>query len=146
MNVKIITLLISALSISTAMSATVEDMDHRLDSLFGAHQPYHAFFDRLQTSVAHKDKDRLALMVSYPITVSVKGKKTRIRTASDFKKHYDVIFTPVYSRAITRQKYEDLFARDLGVMVGDGGQLWFSGVCPDSACKTTRVLITGINN
>ncbi|MEI2263681.1 hypothetical protein [Erwinia sp. CGal63] len=140
----VILLLTLFLGVGNTFAATVQEVDQRLDSLFGSHQPYRDFFMDLQKAVAAKDKDRVVTLVAYPLKVGVKGKEHIFRTPAMLKKRYDSVFTPELSQIIVSQKYEELFARDQGVMMGDG-QLWFSGVCADKACKKSRVLITRIN-
>lgn len=140
----VILLLTLFIGMGNAFSATVQEVDQRLDLLFGSHQPYHDFLNDLQQAVAAKDKTKVAAMASYPLKVSLKGKEKTFRNPAALKKNYDSVFTPELSKIILDQKYEELFARDQGVMVGDG-QLWFSGVCADKACKKSRVLISRVN-
>lgn len=141
----VILLLTLFIGMGNAFSATVEEVDRRLDFLFGSHQPYHDFLNELQQAVAAKDKAKVAAMASYPLKVGLKGKEKTFRNPAALKKSYNSVFTPELSKVILSQKYEDLFARDQGVMVGDSGQLWFSGICADKACKKSRVLIIRIN-
>lgn len=133
------------LGMGNVYAATTQEVDQRLDFLFGSHQKYQDFLGELQQAVAAKDKAKVATMIAYPLEVGLKEKAKTYRTAAMLKKHYGSVFTPDLSRVIIAQKYEDLFARDQGVMVGDSGQLWFSEVCQDKACHNTRVLITRIN-
>ncbi|WP_380179496.1 hypothetical protein [Kalamiella sp. sgz302252] len=146
MKTRLVMLLLTLLlGVGTAYSATQQEVDQRLDFLFGSHQQYHDFLTDLQKAVAAKDKAKVAAMASYPLKVGLKGKEKTFRNPAALKKGYDSVFTPELSKIILEQKYEDLFARDRGVMVGDSGQLWFSGVCADKACKKSRVLIIRIN-
>ena len=52
--------------------------------------------------------------------------------------------TPKVLAAIKRQTYASLFANDRGVMIGDG-EVWFSAVCRDAACKDAPIRIIAIN-
>jgi hypothetical protein len=127
-----------------AFAQTDQEVDARMDALFGAHEPYRAFFDRLQHAVAAGDKKAVADMVSYPVAVHRAGKETTLRTKRDFIAQYQSIFTPQLVDVVARQKYATLFVRDQGAMIGDG-EIWFSGVCRDNACTQSDVKITAFN-
>jgi hypothetical protein len=127
-----------------AFAQTDQDVDAHIDALFGAHEPFRAFFDRLQQAVAAGDKNAVADMISYPIAVHRAGKETTLRSKRDFIARYQSIFTPQLVDIVARQKYAMLFVRDQGAMIGNG-EIWFSGVCRDNACKQSDVKITAFN-
>lgn len=146
MNIRLAVLLVTLFTgVGNAYSATAQEVDRRLDFLFGSHQKYHDFLSDLQQAVAAKDQAKVATMIAYPLKVGLKGKVTTWRTPAMLQKNYNSVFTPDLVHVISAQKYEELFARDQGVMIGDSGQLWFGEVCQDKACHKTRVLITRIN-
>lgn len=121
------------------------EMDERLDALFGAHEPFHAFFDQLQKLAAEGDKAAIATLVAYPFETEVDKKKTVLKSEADFTASYDKLFTPGVLKEIEQQTYETLFARDQGVMIG-GGSVWFAASCADDECKTLNpVKIIAIN-
>ncbi|MRT55197.1 hypothetical protein GJV11_03595 [Enterobacteriaceae bacterium RIT693] len=128
----------------TALAASEQEMNARLEQLFSSHQNYHDFFNNLKAQIAAKNKPEVAKLVAYPITVKLGGKKVQIKSQPQLIKNYDAIFTPDLVAAVSAQQYEDLFANDQGLMIGKG-QIWFSGVCRDNQCKKSTVLITGIN-
>lgn len=106
-----------------------EVMDERLDTLYGSHAEYYAFLDRLQKDVAQKRKRNVARMVQYPITIHMGvGKQRVIYTPMQFTKQYDRIITEKVASAVKKQTYDTLFARDIGLMIGNG-EIWFSSVC-----------------
>jgi hypothetical protein len=121
------------------------DINATLDSLYGEHQPYEDFFNALKQAVAAKDKQTVAGMVSYPFKTKVSGKSLTIRATPDFVARYDAIFTSKVVSAIEQQSYDSLFARDIGVMIGQG-EVWFTGVCQDNQCKQRTVKIIAVNN
>lgn len=123
---------------------TDQAVDSRMDFLFGSHVPYRQFFDQLKQAVARGDKPAVAGMVKYPITVALHGKKVTLRTKRDFVAHYDAIFTPKLVDLVAHQTYATLFSPDQGVMIG-GGEIWFSGICRDKACKDVSVKIITLN-
>ncbi|MDR5817199.1 hypothetical protein QCE62_26715 [Caballeronia sp. LZ033] len=135
-----------ALPVATfAQDAQTEtDVDARMDALFGAHEPYRAFFDRLQRAVAANDSKAVAALVSYPVAVHRAGTEMTLRTRREFIAHYASIFTPKLVDIVAQQKYAALFVRDQGAMIGNG-EIWFSGVCRDKACKQSDVKITAFN-
>jgi hypothetical protein len=123
---------------------TAQDVDARMDALFGAHEPYHAFFDQLKRAVAAKDKNAVAGMIKYPVAIHHANDQTILRTRKDFLARYDRIFTPKLVDIVARQDYATLFVRDEGAMIGDG-EIWFSGVCRDQACKQSDIKIIAFN-
>ena len=129
-----------ALAAAPAPSHAQETTDQRFDSLFGAHEPYRAFFQTLRTAIAKGDAKGVAALVSYPLSVRIGGKKTTIANAAAFERHYAQIVTPALRRAVAEQEYDDLFANWQGVSIGDG-TLWFSGMG-----DSQEVRITAINN
>lgn len=139
-------LFLSLAGTGSGLCATAQQVDQRLDFLFGSHEKFHNFFNDMQHAVGANDRAKLATMIAYPLNVSLQGKKFVIHNQSEFGKRYPAIFTPAFRKAITDQKYADLFARDTGVMVGANGELWFSEICKDATCKKSRVLIVGLNN
>ncbi|MEG3130276.1 hypothetical protein SC171_18875 [Pantoea cypripedii] len=132
----------------SAYAATDTEMDVRIDQLMGegTHQQYHDFFDKLQKAVADKDSKTIASLVDYPITVYVNKRKTNIKNAQDFIRVYDKVFDKKFSDIILEKKYSDLFVRDTGVMVGDAGELWYSGICTKKDCSKFVIRIIAINN
>lgn len=140
--------LLSLVIAGSAYAATDHDMDVRIDQLMGegTHQQYHAFFDTLQNAVAKKDKAKIASLIDYPITVYVDKRKTDIKKPSEFIRVYDKVFDKKLSVLILNKKYSDLFVKDTGVMVGDTGELWYSGICTEKDCSKFIIRIIAINN
>ncbi|QKJ89277.1 hypothetical protein PMPD1_4379 (plasmid) [Paramixta manurensis] len=125
-----------------------QETDARLDALMGAnsHQRYHDFLNKLQKSVEERDKETVASMVDYPLTVTVGRKEIDITDSRIFIKNYDKIFTESLVKIILNQKYSDLFFKDTGIMVGPHGELWFSGICTVNDCSKFDIKIMQINN
>lgn len=117
---------------------TAAEVDSSLDALFGAHQPYHQFFEHLQKAVAADDKAAVAALVDYPFQARINGKAVKLRDAAHFVADYDKIVTAKVKHAVAGQTYETLFANWQGVMIGDG-EVWFSGVGKDNAVKITAI-------
>jgi hypothetical protein len=89
---------------------------------FNSKETFLKFFDQLQSATAKKDQAALAKLILYPMRVNGKTPKT-IRTPSDFLKNFDSTFTVKIQNVIAKQRADQLFCRDQGVMFGNG-ELW----------------------
>jgi len=123
-----------------ARAQSEAEVNARLDGLFGDHRPYRAFFTDLKAAVVAGNKQAVVAMVSYPLTVKTGGKAVSLRSAQDLLARYDQVVTARVTAAVRKQTYETLFARDTGVMIGDG-EVWFSGICSDNACRRRTVKV-----
>jgi hypothetical protein len=133
----------------TASGATVaevpgDDLNQRLDVLFGEHEPYREFLRDLQGAVAANARQQVAAMVSYPLRTRIRDQIVRLGDAQQFLAHYAEILTPKTVEAISRQSYQGLFANSRGVMIGTG-QVWFSGICLDASCRVRTIRIIAFN-
>lgn len=129
---------------STEPDDIVAAVDARLDLLFGEHDPYRAFLRQLQAAVAEDSREQVAAMVSYPLNTKLNGRAVRIRTPRQFLGHYEALLPPKTRQLIARQSYGELFANSAGAMIGNG-ELWFSGICKDKACRSHVIKITALN-
>jgi hypothetical protein len=128
-----------------ALAQSDKEMNVKLDELLGQHEVYHSFFTDLKKAVSASDKNAVAAMVHYPITVSIGGKDVKIKSGKDFVSHYDHVFSDKIVTAIEKQNYAALFANDQGIMIGDG-EVWINGICLDHDCKKQAVKIVTINS
>ncbi|MCX8955963.1 hypothetical protein [Erwinia psidii] len=130
----------------TVFAGSDNETDARLDTLMGlnSHEQYHNVFNKLQKAV--KEKEAVAAMVDYPLTVTVSHKAIDIADNRALIKVYDKIFTNRLVKIILDQRYADLFAKETGVMVGPHGELWFSGLCTVNDCSKFDIKIMQINN
>ncbi len=83
-----------------AAAQTAGDMNATLDTLFGEHAPYHAFFDTLKKAVAAGDKEAVAAMVDYPFQARIDGKAVKIRDTAHFIADYDKVVTAKVKHAL----------------------------------------------
>src|ERR1700733_2268048 len=116
-----------------------------INQAFGEHAKYEAVILSFQKAVAEHDSAAVAELVSYPISVAIKGRKTTVSNAKAFVANYDAIMTPDIVATVKNQKYEDLFVNSHGVMFGTG-QVWVNGVCKDNSCKTLDVKVITIQH
>jgi hypothetical protein len=97
-----------------------------------------SFLDRLKAAAKNKDHGALASLVRYPLAMHDNGKVIKIyRTRTALLATFDAVFTPRVLQAIEAAKFETLFVRDQGAMIGDG-EIWFDG-------RNGRVLVKAIN-
>lgn len=95
---------------------------------------YRRFLTQLQTAVRANDRSAVAGLISYPLRVNFAGQAKYYRNARLVLADYERIFTPRVRSAVLAQRFEDLFGRDQGVMVGDGA-VWFDHICRNSSCS-----------
>jgi hypothetical protein len=143
----ILYVLVTVSACAAAELAFAEDnaTNGAIDQAFGDHAKYQAVILSFQKAVAAHNSAGVAELVSYPISVSVNGRKTTIPNAKAFIANYDAIMTPDIVSTVTSQKYEDLFVNSHGVMFGNG-QVWVNGVCKDNSCKTLDVKVITIQH
>jgi hypothetical protein len=102
-----------------------------------------SFLATLQQAVRNDDRQALASLVSYPITVRIDGAPTTLADPAAFSARYPEVMTEPVRAAIEAAEPATLFANSDGVMIGRG-ELWFGGVYEDGA-KTYDIRIVGIN-
>jgi hypothetical protein len=83
------------------------------------------FLSQLQSAFAANDKDKIADMVSYPMTQVHNGKPVKIATRAKLLSEFDQIFTPQVRSKIASQSSRCLFGTALGAVIGDG-EVWFT--------------------
>jgi hypothetical protein len=133
---------LSSAALAPAVAQT-PNVSQTIDTVLGDHTKYQAMIAALQAGVKNKDTAAVAALVSYPITVKIHGKKTRIKTAADFATNYDAIITPAIAAVIENQKYDDLMVNAQGIMFGKG-EVWINGICKDTACSQSDVKVVTI--
>jgi hypothetical protein len=111
--------------------STVEDYDRKLAP------KAREFLHRLQEAVRAADRHRIAAMVHYPLLVNRSGGRRSVRTAPQFEREYDSIFTAGVRKAIEEQTPACLFANYQGVTIG-GGEVWYDEQ-PDGSLKIKTV-------
>jgi hypothetical protein len=82
------------------------------------------FLTALQASVKAGDKQKVAMMARYPLSVYLNGRHRVIRNPPALLTDYDHIFTASMRKAIIMEAPDCLFANWQGVMIGHG-EVWF---------------------
>lgn len=103
------------------------------------------FFDEIQDRVRTDDKERLAGLILYPLSIHFAGgEEEKLNNEAEFVAQYEEIATPKWKDAILSQAPARLFASWQGLMVGSG-ELWFAPVCVDGGdCQAKKMLIISI--
>jgi hypothetical protein len=115
-----------------------------MERIYGDHRVYEDFFYSFRSSVLSKEVEKVSSHINYPLNwYSADGVKT-IDSKEQFIEQYHNIFTTHLYSIVNDQKFESLFAKDAGVMFGQG-EVWFSGVCVNEECKKVIVKVTAIN-
>jgi hypothetical protein len=85
------------------------------------------FLQDLQQAVASDDRSTVAVMVSFPITITVAGKRVVLHNRSQLLKYYDLAFDTKVKGFIAKQRLSDLFCNWKGLMIGRG-EVWLNTV------------------
>jgi hypothetical protein len=103
-------------------------------------QEVEAFADKVQSYVKNDNREQLAEVVSYPITVKIEGKPVNIQNKDEFVQLYDQIFYAKYKQAISNAVTKYLFANSKGIMFGENMyNTWINEI-------DSKLMITAINN
>jgi hypothetical protein len=79
---------------------------------------------RFWNAVKQGDKRTVASLVRYPIEVQVAGRPKTLHSPDELVSEYDLVFSPEFRKAIASAARRNMFARDLGIMLGSG-EVWF---------------------
>jgi hypothetical protein len=95
---------------------------------------YATFLKHLQAAVQTGDRGAVIKLIGFPLRVKSNGRSQLYRDARSVRADYDRIFTPKVTQAILGQRFDRLFGRDQGLMIGDG-QVWFDHICANTQCS-----------
>ena len=85
------------------------------------------FLSAFKSAVAANDAGAVAALTSFPLEVSIDGRRQRVASGARFVQLYKEIFTPCLERVVAAATSDELFANANGVMFGSGA-IWFSPV------------------
>ncbi len=120
-----------------------QTLEHRLRDFSLDPDEARRFLGLIKEFISRKDKQKLALLVDYPIKVNLRGKTFQIKSREDFIRNYNEIITPRVRKSALKQNFEDLFVNWQGVMIGSG-EIWFGAVIQKGG--RTGLKIIAINN
>jgi hypothetical protein len=104
------------------------------------------FLLEIQDSLRTDNKEKLASLVYYPITIRLEGNNDKeIQNAEEFIANYEKIVTPEWKDIILSQEPARLFTNWQGAMVSRG-ELWFTPVCINQSCQDAKLYIVTINH
>ena len=102
------------------------------------------FLLEIQDSLRSDNKEKLAGLVHYPITISLLDEsELKIQNAAEFIANYEKIVTSEWKALVLAQEPSELFSNWQGAMV-HRGELWFTPVCLDETCDTWQFFIVAI--
>lgn len=108
-------------------------------------QDVESFVSTIQSYIKNNNKEQLAELVAYPISVKIEDKFTNIKNKDEFIKKYDKIFYTKYKEAMSTAYTKYLFVNYKGIMFGSGVQnMWINDVTTDNG--SSKLLITAIIN
>jgi hypothetical protein len=99
---------------------------------------YAAFLSSLQAAVRASDEDAVIKLLAFPLRVNFRGRSQLYRDADSVRRDYGTIFTTRVTGAILSQRFDRLFGRDQGLMIGDG-QVWFDHVSPSGPVRIRAI-------
>jgi len=95
---------------------------------------YQTFLIDLQSAVRTGNRPAVVKLIDLPLRVNgPNGRRLTYRSGGSVQRDYERIFTARVRGAILQQRFENLFGRDKGVMIGNG-EVWFDHTCPNPSC------------
>src|SRR5687768_1810515 len=92
--------IVAAVAMATPAGPTSAQTDSAGQSLASDPALLEPFLRELQRAVAADNRQAVAALVEYPITVFIGGVRVPMRDAAALTEHYDQIFTPELKRII----------------------------------------------
>jgi hypothetical protein len=141
------TLTLTPLPSVTSTPTDFELLDERTHFLFG--EPASNvinFFLEIQDYVRTDNKEKLASLIRYPITIhSIDSRDVEIQDEEEFIANYEKIATQKWKGIVLSQEPTKLFTNWKGVMV-NRGEIWFGPICLDEKCEQRKYYIIAIIN
>ena len=123
------------------------EVERRLENVAGMEPASTGqFLADLQAAVRSADAEAVAGMVHLPIVVCLDSQPTLVETEAQFCTRFLDIINERVRKAVAAQKFDDLFVRYNGCMIGSG-EIWFNGsdivyigsCAPTSPCCERRL-------
>ena len=96
------------------------------------------FAQNVWKAIIDTDKERVALMIAYPLNVQIGRKNVKIKNKKSFIKNYEQIFYKNFYEKIKKTVPHNMFAKSSGVMLGNG-EIWIGS-------RDKGIYVTAINN
>jgi hypothetical protein len=87
---------------------------------------FEAMVRDFRSAVISGNKQKAVAQIKYPISVSVDGKRVRVRTKAAMLTYYDRVFTKEFIADLSKTVPHNMFAKYTGAMLGSG-IIWFWG-------------------
>jgi len=125
----VMALVVTCFGASSAWAQS-ETLEVRLESVARVRpDAARSFFDQLRKAVGQGDQAAACALLVYPQPHATGV----VASAADCVARYDALFTVPVRRAIGRQRFEEVFVSQQGVMLG-GGEVWFTRPCAKAPC------------
>lgn len=104
------------------------------------------FLEELRSAVRRNDRVWLADRISYPLLVTLDGRRVEIRNKNEFLARYSEVVTCDVQLALERQDPDRLFKNWRGLMIGRG-EMWYVAIAPDTNRPSeVDYFVVGINS
>lgn len=129
--------------------ATQTNVIQQLEDEMGESERHAAFFWEIKAAFRDMDRNKIASMISYPLSSCSNPTHKPISNEEDFLNSFDQIITPRVIAAVNKQEFYDLYVSESwtgrGVIFGSG-EIFFRGCVPyDRGCKDNVIKIVYIN-
>jgi hypothetical protein len=98
-----------------------------------------SFAQRFLAAVRARDRRTIASLIHLPIVVRIAGWPIKVRQREVLLARYESIFQPAFCRALAAAVPHHMFARDMGVMLGEHGEVWIGD-------RDGQIKVIGLNN
>src|SRR6185369_11208025 len=136
-----------AVGLLCVLFATVRAQDQNRFAVAGVNErEVEVFFTAFKEALTKGQKQRVAAMVSYPISVPLASshRTVRVSNSARFVKLFDQIFDAKFKQLIASTELKDLWAKYSGVAT-PRGEIWINGVMLKSRSDDYEIKITSIN-
>ena len=101
-------------------------------------EAYGAFLERLQSALRANDRSAVTALVALPLRVNIDGQTVTYRSASEFERDFDRIFTLRVRQSVLNQRLETLRSR--GSRMKGTSRLWFGQSSTDGQIRIREVM------
>ena len=81
--------------------------------------------EKFYFAVLKGNKQTASRQIEYPMRIYMGNKRITFRSATEFLKHWDELFTPAYLACVSEGIPHDMFANYQGAMIGRG-EIWWN--------------------
>jgi hypothetical protein len=101
-----------------------------------------SFYWEIHSYLENKDINALANKIYFPLNECGRNKGDNIETKEEFIQRFKEVFTDKIVSDYLNANLEDTGIDMYGVYIGG---IWFTSICTDNTCNTTKIWIFGVN-